>query len=67
MDYFNYRDGQLFAEDVALADIAKTHGSPCYVYSRATLERHWRAFDDALSGLRTWSASRLKPTPTWAC
>jgi diaminopimelate decarboxylase len=51
MDYFNYRDGQLFAEDVALADIAKTHGSPCYVYSRATLERHWRAFDDALSGL----------------
>jgi diaminopimelate decarboxylase len=52
MDYFNYRDGQLFAEDVALADIAKTHGSPCYVYSRATLERHWRAFDDALSGLQ---------------
>ena len=51
MDYFNYRDGQLFAEDVALADIAKNHGSPCYVYSRATLERHWRAFDDALSGL----------------
>ena len=51
MDYFNYRDGQLFAEDVALADIAKTHGSPCYVYSRATFERHWRAFDDALSGL----------------
>jgi len=43
MDYFNYRDGQLFAEDVALADIAKNHGSPCYVYSRATLERHWRA------------------------
>ena len=51
MDYFNYRDGELFAEDVALADIAKNHGSPCYVYSRATLERHWRAFDDALSGL----------------
>jgi diaminopimelate decarboxylase len=51
MDYFNYRYGQLFAEDVALTDIAKTHGSPCYVYSRATLERHWRAFDDALSGL----------------
>ena len=51
MDYFNYRDGQLFAEDVALADIAKAHGSPCYVYSRATLERHWRAFDEALSDL----------------
>ncbi len=49
MDYFNYRDNRLFAEDVAIEDIAKEHGSPCYVYSRATFERHWRAFDDALS------------------
>jgi len=49
MDYFNYRDNQLFAEDVAVTDICKEHGSPCYVYSRATLERHWRAFDDALA------------------
>ena len=49
MDYFNYRDSRLFVEDVAIEDIAKKHGSPCYVYSRATFERHWRAFDDALS------------------
>lgn len=49
MDYFNYRDNQLFAEDVAVTDICKEHGSPCYIYSRATLERHWRAFDDALA------------------
>ena len=49
MDYFNYRDNRLFAEDVAITDIVKEHGSPCYIYSRATLERHWRAFDDALS------------------
>lgn len=49
MDYFNYRDNQLFAEDVAIKDIIKEHGSPCYVYSRATLERHWRSFDDALA------------------
>ena len=49
MDYFNYRDNRLFAEDVAIEDIAKEHGSPCYVYSRATFERHWHAFDDALS------------------
>ena len=49
MDYFNYRDDQLFAEDVAVEDIVKQHGSPCYIYSRATFERHWRAFDDALS------------------
>ena len=47
MDYFNYKDGQLFAENIALKDIAKEHGTPCYVYSRATLERHWHAFNDA--------------------
>ncbi|GAB6139324.1 diaminopimelate decarboxylase [Methylosoma difficile] len=47
MDYFNDRDGQLFAEDVAIADIAQQFGSPCYIYSKATLEKHWRAFDQA--------------------
>lgn len=50
MDYFNYRDGRLFAEDVDLAAEAPNWGTPAYVYSRATLERHWRAFDDALQG-----------------
>ncbi len=47
MDYFNYKSGQLFAEDVALQKIAEVHGTPCYVYSRATLERHWHAFNNA--------------------
>lgn len=47
MDYFNYRQQQLFAEDTAVADIAAHFGTPCYVYSRATLERHWHAFDAA--------------------
>ncbi|MEY3808343.1 MAG: diaminopimelate decarboxylase [Pseudomonadota bacterium] len=47
MDYFNYRNGELFAEDIAVADIVFQHGSPCYIYSRATLERHWKAFDQA--------------------
>lgn len=47
MDYFNYRQQQLFAEDVAVADIAARFGTPCYVYSRATLQRHWHAFDAA--------------------
>lgn len=47
MDFFNYRQHQLFAEDVAINEIALEFGTPCYVYSRATLERHWRAFDDA--------------------
>lgn len=49
MDYFNYQTGRLYAEDVAVADIATQHGTPCYIYSRATLERHWHAFDQALS------------------
>lgn len=49
MDYFEYRDNRLFAEDVAIEDIVRAHGSPCYVYSRATFERHWKAFDEALA------------------
>ena len=48
MDYFNYHDGRLRAEDVDLGDIAERFGTPCYVYSRATLERHWHVFDEAL-------------------
>ena len=47
MDYFNYRNQQLFAEDLPLSDIAHQYGTPCYVYSRATLERHYQAFADA--------------------
>ena len=49
MDHFLYRDGALFAEDVAIADIAATVGTPFYVYSTATLKRHFSLFDDALS------------------
>ena len=47
MDHFEYRSGELYAEDVPLSVIAERFGTPCYVYSRATLERHWHAFDDA--------------------
>ena len=47
MDYFDYQNGRLFAEQVDLAELAGTHGTPLYVYSRATLERHWKAFDQA--------------------
>jgi diaminopimelate decarboxylase len=50
MNHFAYRAGRLFAEDVDLERIAQEVGTPCYVYSRATLERHWRAFDDAFAG-----------------
>ncbi|NCW53995.1 MAG: diaminopimelate decarboxylase [Rhodobacteraceae bacterium] len=51
MDHFNYKNGNLHAEDVALSDIAAEVGTPFYVYSTATLERHFRLFDDALSGM----------------
>ncbi|HHX8678149.1 diaminopimelate decarboxylase [Vibrio alginolyticus] len=49
MDYFNYQDdGQLWAEDVPFQALAEQYGTPLYVYSRATLERHWKAFDSAV-------------------
>jgi len=47
MDHFEYKNNQLCAEDVALGEIASQYGTPAYVYSRATFERHWRAFDEA--------------------
>lgn len=47
MDHFNYRGDLLYAEDLPLAEVAERFGTPCYVYSRATLERHWHAFDRA--------------------
>ncbi|GAA0661175.1 diaminopimelate decarboxylase [Rheinheimera tangshanensis] len=47
MDYFNYQNQNLFAEGVALADIAAEFGTPTYVYSRATIERHYKAFAEA--------------------
>lgn len=51
MDHFLYRDGALFAEDVPVAEIAATVGTPFYLYSTATLLRHFRLFDEALDGL----------------
>src|SRR5690554_6394739 len=50
MDHLNYRNGELYDEDVPVASIAERFGTPAYVYSRATLERHYRAYDSALSG-----------------
>jgi len=49
VDHFEYRNGELHAEDVPLAEIARRHGTPLYVYSRATLTRHFHAFDKALA------------------
>ena len=50
MDHFSYQGNDLYAESVPLAEIARRYGTPCYVYSRATLERHWHAFDTAFAG-----------------
>ncbi|MGF6594800.1 diaminopimelate decarboxylase [Pseudomonas sp. 2835] len=51
MDAFNYRDGQLFAEGVALSAIAERFGTPTYVYSRAHIEAQYRSYADALEGV----------------
>ncbi len=51
MDHFNFKDDALFAEDVAVADIAAEFGTPCFIYSRATFERHYRVYEQALSRL----------------
>ncbi|MBY6201927.1 diaminopimelate decarboxylase [Maritalea mobilis] len=51
MDHFLYRDGTLHAEDVPIREIAATVGTPFYVYSCATLTRHYRLFEEALDGL----------------
>ena len=51
MDHFLYRDGRLMAEDVPLSEIAAAVGTPAYVYSSATLLRHFRLFDAALDPL----------------
>lgn len=50
MNYFEYRNDQLYAEDVRLADLAERVGTPFYVYSARTLRRHYRVFDEAFAG-----------------
>ncbi len=50
MDYFDYRDGELWVEKVRIADLAEKFGTPLYVYSTKTIKRHFRAFDEALAG-----------------
>jgi diaminopimelate decarboxylase len=67
MDHFNYKNGTLHAEDVPLSRIAEEVGSPVYVYSRATLERHARVFQDAVRPAgRTEVAFAVKANPNLA-
>lgn len=67
MDHFQLRDGELFAEDVPLSRIAEEVGTPVYVYSRATLERHAKVFRDALAAIpRKHIAFAVKSNPNLA-
>lgn len=50
MHHFEYRGGELYAEDVPVRELAERHGTPLYVYSAATLRRHYEAFDSAFEG-----------------
>ena len=62
MDHFHYKEGQLFAEEVALKDVADTYGTPTFVYSKATLERHANAYINSfetMSGLVCFSVKAL--------
>ena len=60
MNHFDYRDGVLHAEDVALPDIAQAVGTPFYCYSTATLTRHFNVFRKAFEGLDTLVCYALK-------
>src|SRR6056300_1608999 len=51
MDHFQYRDGELYAEDVPVSEIASRFGTPCFIYSKATLIRHYHAYADALTDI----------------
>ena len=67
MDHFEIRNGVMFAEDVPLSAIAEAVGTPVYVYSRATLERHARVFREALAGVGpTHFAFAIKANPNRA-
>ena len=62
MDHFHYKEGQLFAEEVALKDVADTYGTPTFIYSKATLERHANAYINSfktMSGLVCFSVKAL--------
>lgn len=47
MDFFQYKNNQLYAENLPITQLAQEFGTPLYIYSKATLERHWHAFDNA--------------------
>lgn len=66
MDHFIYRNGVLHAEDVSLNEISASVGTPFYVYSTATLERHYQVFDEALKGMDHFICYAMKANSNMA-
>ncbi len=66
MDYFEYRNGELFCEDVPVSTVAKKVGTPFYLYSHGTFERHFRVFDGAFDGIPHLVCYSLKANPNGA-
>lgn len=60
MDHFTYRDGELFAEEISLKEIARDVGTPFYIYSAATLRRHFRVFAEGFEGAHVLVAFAVK-------
>ena len=60
MRHFDYKDGEMFAEDVSLREIAAKVGTPAYVYSSATFKRHYQVFSDAFKGRKALIAYSVK-------
>ena len=60
MRHFDFKDGEMFAEDVPLREIADNVGTPCYVYSTATFERHYTVFADSFKGIDALVAYSVK-------
>lgn len=63
MDHFAYRNRQLFCEEVSVAELAAAYGTPLYIYSRATLEHHYRQIAEAFSGVDTLICYSIKTNP----
>ena len=60
MDFFEYKDKDFYCEDAKIADIARDVKTPFYLYSHATIERHFRVFDDAFNGINHITCYSMK-------
>lgn len=66
MDHFNYKNGELFAEDVPVAEIAAQAGTPCYIYSSATFSHHYKVMADALADVNALICFAVKANSNFA-